>query len=101
MEKKIINYWYLLTIILVILVVIAGFKNLNNHHEKEYLVVNNKILESARQCYLKEECSGEITLKELYDKGYLETQIDPLTKENMDENICLKYEDNKALFCKK
>ena len=85
---------------LIVLVVIAAFKNLNNHHEKEYRVVNSKILESAKDCYLKDDCAGEIALKDLYDKGYLEVQVDPVTKENMDENLCIKFEDKEAVFCK-
>lgn len=99
MEEKKISFWYFLIGILIILIVMGAIKNLTNHHEKEYRVVNSKILESAKDCYLKKECEGEITLKDLYDKGYLEVQIDPVTKENMDEKICIKYEENETLFC--
>ena len=101
MEKKKINYLYIIIGILLILLTLGGVKTLKNHHEKEYLVINNKILEKSKECYLKKECDGEITLKDLYDKGYLDTQFDPITKEQMDQNTCIKFENNKASFCKK
>ncbi len=99
MVKKKINFWYIFIGLIIIILIVAFYKNINNHHKQEYKVVNKKILESAKKCYLKGDCTGEITLKDLYDKKYLETQIDPVTKENMKENICIKYDNNEAKFC--
>lgn len=99
MAKKKFNFWYLLIIIILIFIVIAAYKNLNNHHEKEYRVLNSRILETARECYLKKDCEGEIILKDLYEKKYLNLQIDPKTKENMNENICIKFDGKEAIFC--
>ena len=40
-------------------------------------------------------------LKTLQDrKEYLDKLIDPITKEDYDDSICIKYENNNAIFCK-
>ena len=101
MEKEKVSIWYLVLALLIVLIIIGAKKSLDNHHEKEYLVVHSRILESAKKCYLDEKCEGEITLKDLYDKGYLEVQVDPATKENMNEELCIKYEKDRAVFCTK
>lgn len=100
MEKKKINIIiYSLVGFVSLLLIIAAYKNLNNHHEKEYLVVHNKIKEAAKKCYLDEKCEGKITLKDLYDKKYLEPLVDPVTKENMNEKICIEYNKQEVKFC--
>ncbi len=99
MVKKKINFLFIIISALIVLFIAGAIKTLNNHHEKEYLVVNSKILQKAKECYLKGDCTGEITLKDLYDKKYLDIQIDPVTKENMNDNTCIKYENDEALFC--
>lgn len=75
-------------------------KTVKNHHDRQYAVVYNKIKEAAKIYYQKEECEGEITLKDLYDKGYLEEVIDPITKEAIDPTLCLIKEDKSIMFCK-
>lgn len=100
MEKKRINIIiYSLVGFVAVLLIISAYKNLNDHHEKEYLVVHNKIKEAAKNCYLDGKCKGKITLKDLYDKEYLEIQIDPVTKENMNEKICIEYTNKEVKFC--
>jgi len=101
MEKKNSNIWYFLIIIIIILFILGAYKNVINHQKKEYLVINNRILESAKKCYLNNDCDGKITLKVLYEKKYLEIQVDPNTKENMKEDICIEYLDNETKFCEK
>ncbi len=101
MEKKKTNLMIIfVAFFIVILFILAAYKNMNSHYEKELLVVNNKILESAKNCYLEKKCEGEITLKDLYDKKYIEKQIDPRTKTDYNENVCIKWENKKAVFCK-
>lgn len=101
MEPKKNNFVIILVaLFIIILFVLAFYKNLNSHYEKELLVVNNKILESAKKCYLEEKCEGEITLKELYEKEYIEKQVDPSTKTDYNENVCIKWKNKKAVFCK-
>ncbi len=99
MGKKKFSIYYILLVVFIILIIFAVINNVKYHHEKEYQVLFSKILESAKECYLKEECNGNITLKDLYDKNYLETQVDPSTKENMDETLCIKWQDGAAKFC--
>ncbi len=101
MEKRKFSIWYIIIAVVIIIIIVAGIKNLNNHHDKEYLVVNKKILETAKECYLKGDCEGDILLKDLYNKQYLSVQINPITKENIDENICITFKDNETKFCKK
>ena len=93
--------WYLILALILIFLILGAYKNLTNHQKKEYLVVERKILESANKCYLDGNCTGEITLKILYDKDYLPVQVNPFTKENMDDEICIKYEKEEAKFCNK
>ena len=92
-------FWYIIIGILLIFLLIGAYKTLNNHHNKEYLVVNKKILEAAKKCYKEDVCENNITLKYLYDNKYLSVQIDPITKENMKEDICITFKDNEAIFC--
>ena len=100
MERKKNNLFFVVLGVLVVLLVLAGFKALENHHEKEYQVLHNRILEAAKDCYLKKECQEEITIKDLYDKNYLKKQVDPVTKEFIDETTCIKFENNEAKYCK-
>lgn len=90
----------IIIIVSILLVFIIGaFKVYESHIDKLYLVVNNKIKESARKCYLENKCSGEITLKDLIDWEYIDVVIDPVSKEEMDQSLCIKYENDEVMFC--
>ncbi len=84
----------------ILLLVISAYKVERYHEKKLYLVINNKIKEAAKECYLKSDCEGKVILKDLYKKKYLDEIVDPVTKEVMDENTCLNYIDKKVEFCK-
>ena len=99
MERKRNNLFFAVLGVLVVLLILAGFKTLDDHHEKEYQVIHYRILEAAKECFLKGDCEGEITVKDLYDKDYLKKQIDPVTKEDFDATKCIKFEKNEAKFC--
>lgn len=90
---------YIVIVFIIFLFLIGSYKVYDNHIDKLYLVVNNKIREEARRCYLDGNCSGKITLKELIDKEYIDIVIDPVTKEEMDDSLCIKYEDDEVIFC--
>ncbi len=90
---------YIIGAIVVIVFLLAAQKNLNNHYEKQYLVIDNKIKEVAKKCYEDNNCEGKITLKDLYEKEYLEIQYDPKTKEKMNENKCITYDNKEINFC--
>lgn len=90
---------YILGGFVIIVLLLAASKNLNNHYEKQYLVIDNKIKEAAKKCYEENNCEGNITLKDLYTKEYIEIQYDPKTKEKMDENKCITYDNKEINFC--
>lgn len=63
------------------------YKVITNHRERLLLVTTKRIEEAALLCYREESCkTEEISLKELYEQGYLEKEYDPITKEYYDEN---------------
>ncbi len=90
---------YIVIIVIIFLFLIGSYKVYDNHIDKLYLVVNNKIKEEARKCYLAGDCSGEITLKELIDKEYIDVMVDPVTKEEIDDSLCIRYENDEVIFC--
>ena len=61
--------------------------------------INNEIKESAKKCFLEKNCEGEITLGDLASKGYVGVLVDPVTKEEVSKDECLKYENNEVVFC--
>ena len=76
------------SIILIIIVIATIVKVYTNHIDHLYYVVESKIIESTKKCYLEEVCTGEeVTLKDLIEKDYIDKQIDPKSKEYIDENI--------------
>lgn len=90
---------YIIIGLIVLIFLIGAYKVYENHIDKLYLVVNNKIKENARKCFLEKNCVGEIKLKDLIDKNYIEVMIDPVTKEEMNQNLCIKYENDEIVFC--
>ena len=46
------------------------YKIHENHNEKLLQVVENEFHYYAKECYLNDECTSTVTLKELYEKGY-------------------------------
>lgn len=78
---------YITILFVVSIITIPTIKKvININLDKKYYVNEKLIKESALDCYYDEKCKNNITLKELYDKGYLETKIfDPKTKANYNE----------------
>lgn len=99
MEKKSKIIIYLIVAFIVVILLLSAGKNLNNHYKKEYLVIDNKIKEAAKLCYNEGKCENNITLKDLYDKEYLEVLFDPKSKEKIDDNRCITYKDHEIIFC--
>ena len=99
MEKKKSNIYI---IVLIILVTIIGiytlYKKQKRHEEKLYSVLYNNISYNAKKCYLNKECSEKIILNDLYEKGYLETLYDPISKEEIDKNIIITISDETVDF---
>ena len=89
----------IIIITLIILFIIGSIKVYQNHVDKLYLVLDNEIKESAKKCFLEENCEGEITLGDLKNKGYIDVLVDPISKEEISKDKCLKYENNEVIFC--
>ncbi len=89
----------IIIITLIILFIIGSIKVYQNHVDKLYLVLDNEIKESAKKCFLDKNCEGEITIGDLKNKGYIDVLVDPVTKEEVSKDKCLKYENNEVVFC--
>ena len=85
-------------IIIVILLIGTFYKIQKNREEKLYNALYGKIEYVATQCYLNNECVDSITLQDLYDKDYLETQYDPITKEILDSKMKIEYKEDKVII---
>jgi len=54
----------------------------NTHEEKEWLVVNKKVIETANKCYLERKCTtNTVTVEYLINSDYLVNVVNPITKE--------------------
>lgn len=89
----------IIIIILIGLFIIGAIKVYQNHVDKLYLVLDNEIKESAKKCFLDKNCEGEITLGDLKNKGYIDVLVDPISKEEISKDKCLKYENNEVKYC--
>lgn len=89
MERKTNKTIIFGTIIVIILIVVgfSAFQINKTHQEKLYSVMQNKIIGQALRCYNEDKCNDTtISLKDLYDKQYLETVINPVNSEYVNEN---------------
>ena len=93
MVKKISNISII--VLLIVLIGLTIYKLNKRHEDKLYNVLYSEIKYQSKLCYLKGECESTMTLKELYTKKYLETQYDPITKEelNKDTKIIIKKDN--------
>jgi hypothetical protein len=71
------------------------YKLNKRHEDRLYNVMYSEIKYQAKKCYLKDECESSITLNELYEKKYLETMYDPISKEELNKNIKIIIKDEK------
>lgn len=100
MEKIKFSYFiYLIAALVITILIVSVYKAEKNHEEKLYTVINSKIKEAALECYLNKECSDKIVLEELYEKGYLKELFDPVTKERLDNNLCIEYIKEEMKLC--
>ena len=83
----------LVGIILLVLIIPSSYAVYTTHNDRLYEVLDKKMIEQAKSCYNKKECITKIiTLQELYNKGYLEEQIDPLSKEILNPSTTIDIE---------
>ena len=88
--------------IIIIYGLIGGFtkyKEVNEHNDKLITVKEKEIIEKAKTCINEKKCLTEkITLKTLYDLGYLEKQVNPITKEYYNEESYITLKNKEYVF---
>jgi len=71
----------------------------NRHNERLLYATTMKIREKALLCFHREEClETKITLRQLYDLGYLEEIAHPITKEYYSEDSYVLINGSKTQF---
>ena len=94
MVKKIISIVILCLVLLVSGVTI--YKLIARHNNRLYDVLYSEIKYQANRCYLEEKCNNNIVLEELYNKGYLDIQYDPISKEELNKKLEIKVSEGKV-----
>lgn len=103
MKTNRISNFSLISIAIVIsmlLIIIATIiKIRDNQNDKLLYAMESKIEYYAKRCYLENNCEGEITLKDLYEKSYLTEEIvNPVTKEILSNDIKITYFNNEIII---
>ena len=97
--NKIVIY---ITILAIVIIVACPtfYKVIKENHRKLYVVNNKLITEAAEKCYYEKQCKNNtITLKELYEKEYLEEGIsDPVTKIVYNTNSYVQINEKDSTF---
>ena len=100
-KNKLKDITKILIILALILIVVFTIYKLNKKHEdKLYDVLYSEIKYKANKCYLNKECGKTITLKELYEKKYLNTQYDPISKEELNSELKIIIKKDKITIKK-
>jgi competence protein ComGC len=97
MEKT--SNYFLISITIILLLAIITTKTVmalnERHEEKSIYAMKTKVEYYAKRCYLENNCTGTITLNDLYTKGYITSEVvDPITKEVINPNIKINYDNN-------
>ena len=91
MNKKVIGIT--IAVIAGMIIIPTIYKIHIEHNEHLLLVVEEEFHYYAKKCYLNDECSEIVTLKELYDLNYLEERLtNPITKRYYDENSSINLD---------
>ncbi len=102
MGKKISNFTILgLTILVLgIVIIIASIVKISDNHNHLLMhSMQSQVEYYAKRCYVENNCEGEITLKDLYARNYIENEVvDPVTKEILDENLKINFKDKKVII---
>ena len=100
-RNKYIIYITIFAIILIICLP-TTYTIIKKHNQKLTSVTHKRIEEAAKDCYYDFVCTNEkITLKELYEHGYLEKEGNPITKKYYDENMFVLKQENQFVFQEK
>lgn len=94
-NKNLITFTF--TIIFLVIVICTIKKVYDNHIEAEYTVLEKKLTESAKSCFLDKICEGEeTTFGFLVKSGYLTSTVNPVTKEYLQDDLVIKCVDYKC-----
>lgn len=88
-------FFVTLSILIVIIITSSTIAINNQHDEKLMYAMETKIEYYAKRCYLENNCKDVITLDDLYNKGYLEEIVNPVTKEVIDYKTTITYNEGK------
>ena len=101
-KKRISNFAIFITTIVIIAVILITqtVVTINNRHEEKLLyAMHTKVEYYAKRCFLEDVCKDNVTLQMLYDNQFLnEEVVNPITKEVIDPNLEIKFEDNKIVI---
>lgn len=95
MERKNRRLVYFTFVIITLVAAVCTFKKVyDNHVEAEYTVLEKKITEAARSCYLDKICEGEsTTFGFLVKSGYLTSMVNTVTKEYIQDDLSVTCKD--------
>lgn len=97
-RNKVIVYLTIISILLIISIPTV-YNIIKKHNDRLIMVTEKRIEEAAKDCYLKDICNdNKITLKMLYDNGYLEKESNPITKEYYNEESYVLVKNNTYNF---
>ncbi len=93
-NKKVIIYTII--IIAIIIIIPTIYKIYENHNEKLLLVVEKEFSYYAKKCYYEDKCQSLVSLKDLYEAGYLEEKLtNPITKKYYRDDSTIDLNTNK------
>ncbi len=86
-------------VITISIISVASVLKINNKHNERLLyAMQSKVEYKAKRCYLENNCSGAITLNDLYARNYLTEVVNPVTKEIIDSSLAINYVDDKIVI---
>ena len=102
-KKKTISNLWIIVITLSIIILIVGIKTIvvikEQHEERALYSMRTSVAYYAKRCYLEEKCNGVVTLQTLYDNEYIKEEVvDPITKEVIDHNLEIRYENDNIVI---
>lgn len=99
--KRISNFtiFFVTISICTIIVITATTLTLTKEHDNKLMyALNTKIEYAFKRCRLENRCSNDITLNILYENEYLDTLVNPITKEVIDSSTKINYVNGETII---
>ena len=88
-----------LTLLIVFVTIVTTMELTKRHEETLIYSMQTKVEYYAKRCYLENNCKDITTLKDLYDRKYIdEVVVHPVSKEIIDETTTIEFKDNKIII---